>query len=126
MTKYVHFRVGKIVGKGENTANQHLFLFMPPYRKIERGGDEDISHQYASASTKVKVICKGQGQVYMLHLSKNGRFRGIHASQTHLVPQCFPESPSLGWLKFQRVSERVKHSNKKLRSRRCSTYSRQL
>ena len=24
---------------------------------------EGISHQYASAGTKVKVICKGQGQI---------------------------------------------------------------
>ena len=55
---------------------------MPPYRKIGGGGGvivlplsvrlsvrlyvclyEGISHQYASAGTKIKVICKGQGQI---------------------------------------------------------------
>ena len=40
---------------------------------------------YVSAGTKVKVICKGQGQIQRLHFSKNGRFGGIRVSQTHLV-----------------------------------------
>ena len=36
-----------------------------------------------------KVICKGQGQIYRLHFSKNGRLRGIRVSQTHLVFSSF-------------------------------------
>ena len=46
---------------------------------------EGISHQYASAGTKVKVICTGQGQIQRLHFSKNGRFGGICVSETHVV-----------------------------------------
>ena len=50
---------------------------------------EGISHQNASAGTKVKVICKGQGQVQWLHFSKNGRFGSIRVSQTHHVSTRF-------------------------------------
>ena len=46
---------------------------------------EGISHQYASAGTKVIVICIGQGQIQRLHFSKNGRFGGICVSETHVV-----------------------------------------
>ena len=59
---------------------------------------EGISHQYASAVVKVKVICKGQGNI-RLHFSKNGRFAGIRVSQTHLVPQCFQKASHTGSLK---------------------------
>ena len=41
-------------------------------------------HKYASAGTKVKVICIGQGQIQRLHFLKNGHFGGIRVSQTHL------------------------------------------
>ena len=48
------------------------------------------SHRYISAGTKVKVICKGQGQISRLHFfkkkkKKNGCFGGISVSQTHLI-----------------------------------------
>ena len=39
----------------------------------------------ACAFTKVKVICKGQGQISRSHFSKNGSFGGISVLQTHLV-----------------------------------------
>ena len=44
-----------------------------------------LLHQYASAGTKVKVICQGQGRISTFHFSKHGRFRDISISQTHLV-----------------------------------------
>ena len=43
------------------------------------------SHRYTSAGTKVKVICKGQGQISRSHFPKNDRFGGISVSQTCLV-----------------------------------------
>ena len=38
-----------------------------------------------SRGTKVKVICKGQGQISGSCLSKDGCFKGISVSQIHLV-----------------------------------------
>ena len=46
---------------------------------------EGTSHRYTSPSTKVKVICKGQGQILGSCFSKDGCFRGITVSQTQLV-----------------------------------------
>ena len=43
---------------------------------------EGISHQFASAGTKVKVICKGQGQIYRLHFSKTAVSGAFVSSQT--------------------------------------------
>ena len=48
---------------------------------------EGTSHRYTSPGTKVKVICKGQDQIHVLGscFSKDGCFRDISLSQTHLV-----------------------------------------
>ena len=46
---------------------------------------EGTSHRYTSLGTKVKVICKGQGQISGSCFSKDGCFGGISVSQTHLV-----------------------------------------
>ena len=43
------------------------------------------THRYTSPGTKVKVICKGQGQISESCFSKDGCFWGISVSQTHLV-----------------------------------------
>ena len=43
---------------------------------------EGTSHRYTSPG--VKVICKGQGQISGSCFSKDGCFRGISVSQTHL------------------------------------------
>ena len=43
------------------------------------------SHRYTSPGSKVKVICKGQGQISGSYFSKNWCFWGIRVSQTHLV-----------------------------------------
>ena len=48
---------------------------------------ESTSHQYTSAGTKVKAICKCQSQISKSHSQKACRFRGISVSQTHLVFQ---------------------------------------
>ena len=48
---------------------------------------EGISHRYTSPGTKVKVICKGQGQISGSCVSKDGCFGDISVSQTHLVPK---------------------------------------
>ena len=42
-------------------------------------------HWYTSLGIKVKVICKGQGQISGSCFSKDGYFGGISVSQTHLV-----------------------------------------
>ena len=55
---------------------------------------EGTSHRYTSPGTKVKVICKGQGQISGSCFSKDGCFRGISVSQTHLVSQLFHKSQS--------------------------------
>ena len=46
---------------------------------------EGTSHRYTSPGTKVKVICKGQGQISESCFSKDGCFGGISVSQTHLA-----------------------------------------
>ena len=46
---------------------------------------EGTSHQYTTHGTKVKGICKGQGQISWSCFSKDGCFGGISVSQTHLV-----------------------------------------
>ena len=46
---------------------------------------EGTSHRYPSASTKLKVICRGQGKIPRSHLKKKGSFGGISVSQTCLV-----------------------------------------
>ena len=46
---------------------------------------EGTSHQYTSPGTKVKVICKGQGQISGSCFSKDGCYVGISVSQMHLV-----------------------------------------
>ena len=49
---------------------------------------EGTSHRYTSGTkVKVKVICKGQGQISGSRVSKDGCFGSISVSQTHLV--CF-------------------------------------
>ena len=42
-----------------------------------------VSNRYTSPGAK--VICKGQGQISGSCFSKDGCFRGISVSQTHLV-----------------------------------------
>ena len=46
---------------------------------------EGTFHRYKSPGTKVKVICKGQGQISGSCFSKDWCFGGISVSQTHLV-----------------------------------------
>ena len=46
---------------------------------------EGTSHLYTSPGTKVKVICKVQGQILGSCFSIDGCFLGISVSQTHLV-----------------------------------------
>ena len=46
---------------------------------------KDTSHQYTFPATKVKVICKAQGQISGSCFSKDRCFGGISVSQTHLV-----------------------------------------
>ena len=46
---------------------------------------EGTSHRYTSPGTKIKVICKGQGQISGSCFSTDGCFGGISVSQTHLV-----------------------------------------
>ena len=63
---------------------------------------EVTSHQYTSPGTKVKVICKIQGQISGSCFSKDGCFWGISVSQTHLfILKCCPQFVSV-WtsLKF--------------------------
>ena len=61
------------------------------YRKI------GASHWYTSPCTKVKVMCKGQGQISGSCFSKDGCFGRISVSQIHLVfflpLQCFHFKP---------------------------------
>ena len=45
---------------------------------------EGTSHRYAPPGTKVKVICKGQGQISGYCFSKDGCFGGIRVSKAHL------------------------------------------
>ena len=45
---------------------------------------EGTSHRYTSG-IKVKVVCKGQGQISGSCFSKDGCFGGISVSHTHLV-----------------------------------------
>ena len=47
---------------------------------------EGISHQYASAGTNVKVICKGQGQIERLHFSNKRTMIVLYRS-----PECYAE-----------------------------------
>ena len=50
---------------------------------------EGTSHRYTSPGTKVKVICKGHGQISGSCFSKDGcGGGGIPVSQTHLVFSC--------------------------------------
>ena len=58
---------------------------------------EDTSHRYTSPGTKVKVICKGQGQSQISGscFSKDGCFGGISVSQTHLVVLYFCQALQL-------------------------------
>ena len=61
------------------------------------------AHRYTSG-TKVKVICKGQGQISGLCFSKDGCFGGISVSQTHLVCFCFDKPfPKQGILDFSKL-----------------------
>ena len=46
---------------------------------------EGTSHRFTSPGTKFKVICRDQGQISGSCFSKDGCFRGISVSQTHLV-----------------------------------------
>ena len=46
---------------------------------------EGTSRRYTSPGTKVKVICKGQGQILRSCFSKDRCFGSISVSQTHLV-----------------------------------------
>ena len=66
---------------------------------------EGTSHRYTSPGNKVKVMCKGQGQISGSCFSKDGCFRGISVSQTHLVfntmsiiPKHFFESLFSFWI----------------------------
>ena len=50
--------------QGVSTWEKKRGIFMPPHQGCTAHiWYEGISHQYASAGTKVKVICKGQGQI---------------------------------------------------------------
>ena len=44
-----------------------------------------LSHQYAYAGTKVKVICKGQGQILRLHFSKKMAVSGAFMFHKHIL-----------------------------------------
>ena len=60
----------------------HGSKLAPPWGHIWYEG---TSHRYTSPGTKVKVICKGQGQISGSCVLKDGCFGGISPSKTHLV-----------------------------------------
>ena len=50
---------------------------------------EGTSQRYTSPGTKVKFICKGQGQISGSCFSKDGCYVGNSVSQIHLVLNSF-------------------------------------
>ena len=60
---------------------------------------EGTSHRYTSG-TKVKVICRGQGQISGSCFSKDMCFGGISVSQTHLVLYCVKTEARVNCLIF--------------------------
>ena len=53
--------------------------------------------------TKVKIICRGQGQLSRSYFSTNGHFKGISVSETHLVILCIKPPFHSGWLIYMQI-----------------------